>query len=112
MNIFCNHCHTEQEARISKEKPYKVICQKCGSKIDGISEFTIRSLLERHKFIDEEKGKFSFYCEPCKGIHRGLLQHDNKRIWVKCSNCGVEMKNVSDFTIRQMSKVIFTDEKK
>lgn len=112
MNVICTNCHKEQEAKVSREKPHRVTCAYCGVRIDGINDFTIRSLVDRKKFVDEEKGQFSFYCEACNGVHRGHLQEDDEKPWVKCGNCGAKMDNVSDFMIRQMSGITFTDETK
>lgn len=114
MNITCTSCYKPQEAVVSTEKPHRVICRYCGKKIDGVNEFTVRTLVNQKKFVQEDKSGFSFYCEPCNGVHKGILQkgtsQDKKKLWIKCSNCGAEMKNVSDFMMRQMSGFPKTDE--
>lgn len=112
MNVTCNHCHKEQEAFVTKDPPHRVICKHCGEKIEGISPFTVRSLVDRKRFDNEDKGGFSFYCEKCNGVHKGILQKESDEKWVKCSSCGTKMDNVSDFMIRQMSGITLTDEKK
>lgn len=112
MNVICTKCHKEQEARVSKATPHRVTCIHCGEVIGGINEFTVRSLVSQKKFVDEEKGQFSFFCENCNGVFRGHLQKDDDKSWVKCPSCGKKMPNVSDFTIRLMAGITFTDETK
>lgn len=112
MNILCQNCHKEQEARITREKPHKVLCAHCSSEIEGLSPFLLKTLVDQKKFVNEDKSGFSFYCETCKGVCRGILQKDPKKPWVKCLKCGEKMSNVSDFMIRQMGGITFTDETK
>jgi hypothetical protein len=110
MNIICYSCHREQEAQVSKELPHRVICRYCSKKIDNVTDFTVKTLVAQKRFANEEKAGFAFHCEQCKGVQKGLPQRgtpeDKKKVWIKCSNCGAKMKNVSDFMIRQMSGLI------
>lgn len=110
MIITCNHCHKEQEARVTRTPPHRVVCAYCSERVEGVNDFTVRSLVAQKRFVAEEKGQFSFFCETCKGIKRGHLQKDEKAPWVKCTGCGEKMSNVSDFTMRLMSGITFTDE--
>lgn len=112
MNVICGQCHKEQEARVTREPPHRVTCRFCGQPINGINDFTVRSLVHRKQFVNEEKGKFSFHCENCDGVFRGHLVKDDGEPYVKCSNCGEKMDRVSDFTIRLMAGITFTDETK
>ena len=112
MNVLCLKCHKEQEARITREKPHRVVCSHCGSEIEGLNSFIMRSLVDQKKFVNEEKSGFSFHCDICKGVYKGVVQKDSKQPWVKCTNCGEKMPNVSDFMIRQMGGIIFTNETK
>lgn len=112
MNILCPKCHREQEARVTREKPHRVLCSHCDTEIEGLSNFLLKTLIDQKKFVNEEKSGFSFHCENCRGIYKGILQKDPKNPWVKCSKCGEKMSNVSDFMIRQMGGISFTDETK
>lgn len=110
MLIICNHCYTEQEARVSKEKPHKILCQKCGKVVDNINNFMINSLVAQKKFVTEEKGGFSFHCTSCNGVHKAVLVKTSEGNWAKCTNCEAKVENVSDFMLRQMNSLTIIDE--
>ncbi len=105
MLAHCDQCNTTQEIKLNP-KTMKPICLSCKKEVTNLTSFTIRSMEGGKDFLEKSKQSFSFHCNNCGEQQQGVLAPN--RNYVKCSECGKKMDNVSRHmlsTLKMLNKL-------
>ena len=96
MLMLCDKCNQQDEAKLDSESD-KVICGACGGEITNVSSFTKASMRRSREFITAKKEAFSFSCDRCQKVQRGVL--NKEKTAVLCAVCNQKL-NVSAYMLK------------